>query len=201
MAGASLPLAFGALVAGAIVIDYGVKAIRPAFANSGSSASDSVLSGAAKAVAGFPASVNPLPGATGSRLDQGIDATGKKFLSPWTGTVEVSNARDSGWRGGGYVAVRSSDDPSQVYYLAEGITPIVRVGQRVTAGQSIALPVANPYNGIIGNIEAGLANPHNPRQPLAQVVKDSAGMVQTFYAWLEGLGGPKATSTAMAGRA
>ncbi len=197
MQGASMPLAFGALVAGAIVIDYGVKSIRPAFAGTTGNSGPPM----GKSVGGFPVSVNPLPGATGSRLDQGIDATGHDFPSPWHGIVEYATAHDPGWAGGGYVAVRSSENPDKVYYLAEGVIPIVKKGDTVNAGQKLAYPVANPYNGIIGNVEAGLANPHNVRQPLAQVVSDAKGMVEGFYGWLEALGGPKATSTAMAGRA
>jgi biotin carboxyl carrier protein len=142
-----------------------------------------------------------LPDSVGSRLDQGIDATGKTFLSPWAGTVVRANAKDSGWRGGGYIAVQSTDDPSKVAYFAEGITPIVKLGQIVTAGQRIGLPVSNPYNGIVGNIEFGPANPSSPGQPLAQVSNNARQMVLDFYGWLESVGGPKATSTSNAGAA
>jgi hypothetical protein len=206
MAGSSLPLAFGALLAGAIVIEYGVKNVRGTFSGTTDAQASTPgtpgahKSGKPRSVHGFPASVNPLPGATISRLDQGIDGTGTTFLSPWAGKVEYATAHDSGWDGGGYIAIRSSEDPHKVFYLAEGITPVVHRGDNVDAGQNIAMPVSNPYNGIVGNIEAGLANPHNVRQPLAKVVQDAAGMVHEFAAWLHGLGVPKPTSTAMAGK-
>jgi murein DD-endopeptidase MepM/ murein hydrolase activator NlpD len=144
---------------------------------------------------------NPIPGATGGRLDQGMDGTSKTFLSPFNGKVVFSQANDPGWQGGGYVAIQSTQDPNTVYYAAEGLTPTVQVGQTVTAGQQIATPRANPYNGIVGNFEIGRANPASPGQPLAQVVSNPAQMVQEFYSWLQGLGGPAATSTSNAGAA
>lgn len=199
MAGNNMALAFGALVAGAVVLDYGVKSAKGAFSGGGSPGLGGVTPG--KPSKGFPAAVDPLPGAIGSRLDQGIDATGKRFLAPWSGKVVYASASDPGWAGGGYVAVQSEADASKVYYLAEGIVPIVHVGQHVTAGEDIAHPAVNPYNGIVGNIEAGLANPSNPGQPLAQVVGNARQMVDNFYSWLRSLGGPAATSTGLAGHA
>lgn len=196
-------LAFGALVAGAIIIDYGVKNARGAFNSIGQNGTGTAsgASGVTKVVGTFPASVNPLPDTTGSRLDQGIDGTGKTFLSPWSGTVVKSNVHDPGWKGGGYVAIESSDDPSFVYYLAEGIAPVVHAGETVTAGQRIAFPIASPYNNIVGNIEAGLADPASPGRPLAQVSSTARAEVIQFADWLAGLGGPKPTSTGNAGRA
>jgi murein DD-endopeptidase MepM/ murein hydrolase activator NlpD len=144
---------------------------------------------------------NPIPGATGGRLDQGMDGTSKTFVSPFNGKVVYSQASDPGWQGGGYVAIQSAQDPNTVFYAAEGLTPTVQVGQTVTAGQQIATPRANPYNGIVGNFEIGRANPASPGQPLAQVVSNSAQMVQEFYSWLQGLGAPAATSTSNAGSA
>lgn len=157
--------------------------------------------GFAGKLAGAPVqtAVNPIPGATGSRLDQGFDVTGKQFLSPYAGTVVASQMSDSGWAGGGYVAVANAANPSQVEYFAEGLSPLVSQGQRVTAGEAIARPSINPYNGIIGNIETGPANPANPLQPLAQVASNPAGVVTQFYDWLRGLGAPAASSTSLAG--
>ncbi len=145
--------------------------------------------------------VNPVPGATGSRLDQGFDVTSQKFLAPFNGTVVYSTPSDPGWQGGGYVAIENALDPSNVIYFAEGLLPTVTVGQKVAAGQQIATPRSNPYNGIVGNIEFGPANPAAPEQPLAQVVGDAAAVVNQFYAWVRGLGGPAATSTSNAGHA
>lgn len=144
--------------------------------------------------------VNPVPGSTGSRLDQGFDLTGKQFLAPYSGTVVASQVSSSGWGGGGYVAVQSSANPSQVEYFAEGLTPLVQQGEKVTAGQAIGRPSLNPFNGIVGNIETGPANPKNPLQPLAQAVANPAQVVETFYQWLRSLGAPAATSTSNAGK-
>lgn len=145
--------------------------------------------------------VNPVPGAVGSRLDQGFDLTSKTFESPYAGTVVAEENSDPGWAGGGYVAIANAADPSQVEFFAEGLLPTVQKGQTVTAGQRIAIPARNPYNAITGNIETGPANPKNPLQPLAQVVSDPAAVVTNFYDWLRGLGAPAATSTALAGHA
>lgn len=145
--------------------------------------------------------VNPVPGAVASRLDQGIDLTGKSFVSPYAGTAVVSEMQDPGWKGGGYVAIESAADPHQITYFAEGISPLVQAGQKVVAGQGIGRPVMNPYNGIVGNIELGPANPNNPYQPLAQASSNAAGLVRGFAAWLASLGGPRPTSTSNAGRA
>jgi murein DD-endopeptidase MepM/ murein hydrolase activator NlpD len=144
---------------------------------------------------------NPVPGATGGRLDQGMDGTTQTFVAPFNGKVVFSEANDSGWAGGGYVAIQSAQNPSYVYYAAEGLTPTVQVGQTVTAGQQIATPRSNPYNGIVGNFEIGRANPASPGQPLAQVVSNPSQMVFEFYNWLRSLGVPAASSTSNAGSA
>jgi biotin carboxyl carrier protein len=142
---------------------------------------------------------NPFPGAVGSRLDQGFDLTAKQLLAPFAGTVVASNPTDPGWAGGGYLAIRSATNPQQVIYMAEGLAPVVQVGQTVQAGEVVAQPAINPYNGISGNIESGWANPGNPNQPDAQVAQNKPSIAESFYNWLRGLGGPAATSTANAG--
>jgi hypothetical protein len=162
--------------------------------------------GAAAGVAGLLAGVtgtstNPVPGATASRLDQGLDVTSKAFESPFAGTVVASEQHDSGWQGGGYVAIQEQGNPQEVVYEAEGLAPVVRQGQPVNAGQVVATPVASPYNNIVGNAEIGLANPASPTQPLAQVVSNPAAEVLGFYQWIRSLGGPVATSTGNAGKA
>ena len=142
---------------------------------------------------------NPIPGAIGNRLDQGFDGTTQTFLSPFNGTVVYSAASDPGWSGGGYVAIAADAQTSWVYYAAEGLTPTVSQGEHVSAGQSIATPRPNPYNGITGNFEIGRANPAAPGQPLAQVISNPAAMVLEFYSWIRSLGGPVASSTGNAG--
>jgi hypothetical protein len=145
--------------------------------------------------------VNPVPGATGSRLDQGFDLTSKTFVSPYAGKVVSSTPNSPGWMGGGYVAIANLLNPKQVTYFAEGILPAVSQGETVQAGQTIGVPAINPYNAIPGNIEIGPANPAAPTQPLAQVVSNPAAAVRSFYNWLKTLGGPTASSTSQAGSA
>lgn len=146
--------------------------------------------------------VNPIPGASANRLDQGFDVTGKNFLAPFTGKVVASSQSDPGWGGGGYIAIQNATNPNDVIYMAEGLAPLLQKGATVTAGERVAVPRMSPYpSGGFGTIEIGPANPKNPLQPLAQVVSDPAGAVMKFYDWLRSLGAPAATSTSLAGHA
>lgn len=144
---------------------------------------------------------NPFPGATGSRLDQGFDMTSQHFLAPADSKIVFASASVSGWQGGGLVAglILSGPKKGKVWYMAEGISPVVKQGQTVRAGVSVARPVPNPYNGITGNIEAGWANPASPTQPLAQVSSNKSAVAWDFYNWIRSLGGPTASSTGNAG--
>ena len=45
----------------------------------------------------------------------------------------------------------------------------------MNAGDRIGVAVHNPYNTIVGNIEAGWADPSSPGQPLAQSLAGYAG--------------------------
>jgi biotin carboxyl carrier protein len=141
--------------------------------------------------------------ATGSRLDQGFDLTSKIFGAPAPSRIVYSKQIDPGWAGGGYVAgqVLSGPQAGKVWYMAEGIAPDVQVGQTVMQGERVGIPVSNPYNGIVGNIETGFANPASPGQPLAQVVANPRQSVLDFYNWIRSLGAPAATSTSSAGHA
>jgi putative peptide zinc metalloprotease protein len=128
------------------------------------------------AIAGY---VNPLPGAVPSRVDQGVDYTlsSEGFLAPAQSVIIEADANNPGWAGGGYVAAEIMSGPmaGHVYYVAEGVTPAVAVGDVVSEGTPIATPVASPYNGIVGNIEAGWADPNVPGRPLAQSLEGYAG--------------------------
>lgn len=144
---------------------------------------------------------NPFPGATGSRLDQGFDLTGKQFLAPAPSKIVYSSQSVAGWKGGGLVAgqILSGPKAGMVWYMAEGISPTVSVGQQIGAGAQVGVPAMNPYNGLIGNIEAGWANPAAPTQPLAQVSSNPSSVAWDFYNYIRSLGGPAATSTGNAG--
>lgn len=175
--------------------------MSPSFAASLAAAQGATAAAPGLTTTAVGPSTNPVPGATGSRLDQGFDGTATSFVAPFAGTVVYSSASDSGWAGGGYVAIRSAADPSKVFYAAEGLLPTVKVGDTVAPGQTIAQPATNPYNGVVGNFEIGWANPNAPGQPLAQVASDPRQVSLDFYNWLRSLGGPAATSTADAGSA
>lgn len=209
MARANLPLAFGELLIGALIIEAAIKGasigdvIRGTAKQSGVSglggSAGNVNSG--QAAGGLPFGKNP----QGTRLDQGQDLTADQFNAPVSGTIVKADQSNGGWAGGGVVGLKM-DNPvpelgSDVLYFAEGLAPTVKVGQHVSAGDQIAVPAINPYNGIIGNIEWGLANPKDASQPLAQVVGDARASVLAFYKWALGVGAPKATSTGNAGLA
>ena len=146
---------------------------------------------------------NPFPGATGSRLDQGFDFTSQHFNAPAKMRIYYAVASDSGWKGGGYIVGQLLDGPKKgmYMYLAEGVVPQPNVvaGAVIGEGTPIAMPAPNPYNGITGNVEAGWANPANPRQPLAQVSANPPQVAWDFYNYIRSLGGPTASSTGNAG--
>lgn len=207
---ANLPLAFGELLVGALVIEAAIKgasigdvirgnAKQAGITGLGSSATATVNSG--QAAGGAPFSKN----ATSSRLDQGQDVTSEMFNAPVSGTIVAADQSNAGWAGGGAVAIKMDSAikglGSDVLYFTEGLAPTVKVGQHVNQGDQIAIPAVNPYNGVIGNIEWGLANPRSPTQPLAHVASDPVGAVQAFYKWALSIGAPKASQTGLAGHA
>jgi hypothetical protein len=179
---ANLPLAFAEVLAGAVLVDAAIKGDSIANVVRGKATpknplpglglgSSSTGAGGGGATNVTPGTyTNPFPGASASRVDQGVDYTSNQFLAPGRSQILVANTSDPGWRGGGYIAAKLLDGPlaGTVYYVAEGIAPIVTVGETIAAGASLGRPVANPYNGTVGSIEAGWANPSSPGQPLAQ---------------------------------
>lgn len=137
--------------------------------------------------------VNPLPGASFSRTDMGVDGTSRVFRAPADSKILVSNASDPGWRGGGYIAgvILNGPDKGKVWYAAEGLSPHVHVGQIVRAGGNIASPRPNPYNGISGNFEWGWAMRSQPGTPLAHGVYTEGAVTaagRDFRRWLHSLG-------------
>lgn len=162
-------------------------------APTGGSSNASTPSGGSTTSSGAPISSggNPFPGGwQPSRLDMGYDGTFKgQIASPVDGVVTYMNPHDSGWEGGGYVAIKSNGPlgnlPSRTLYFAEGIVPTVKQGQKVKQGQQIASPIPNPYNGITGNIEWGLADDTVPQQPLAHVISNPSHMVLEFSHWVQ----------------
>jgi hypothetical protein len=203
---ANLPLAFAEVLAGAIILDAGIKGDsianvvkgqatqHPLGSSSGSTTAGTGSSSGSGSSSGY---VNPFPGAKASRVDQGVDYTGTQFLAPGNSRILQADQSNPGWKGGGYIAAQLIDGPlaGTVYYVAEGIAPLVQAGQTVAAGTPLGRPVTNPYNGILGNIEAGWANPASPGQPLAQATGGYAEGASTaagasFNRFVQALGGP-----------
>lgn len=185
---ANLPLAFGEILVGAIVLDAGIKgagiadvvqgkATQAPLPGSGSTSASGSSGGGGSSKIPAGSYTNPFPGAKTGRIDQGVDYTITQALSPGKAKVLVADASNSGWGGGGYLALQLLDGPlaGQVMYIAEGFKPTVKVGQVVNAGAVLGHAIKNPYNGILGNIEAGWANPSNPGQPLAQTLGGYSG--------------------------
>ncbi|MDQ6784124.1 MAG: M23 family metallopeptidase, partial [Actinomycetota bacterium] len=80
---------------------------------------------------------NPLRGIVGLtplRIDQGVDYAGSGPLYAIGDGVVVSTT-NSGWPGGAFIAIRLTDGPAagDVVFEAENITPLVSIGQQVTA--------------------------------------------------------------------
>ncbi len=218
---ANLPLAFAELLAGGILITAGASDPNGSVANvlkgadhglapigKGSSTTATGTPGtgstppALNTPVGKPSGtltgsyINPTPQVSGwTRVDQGVDLTlSGNYLAPGNSHVLYASDSNSGWAGGGYMALQLLDGPyaGSVYYVSEGIKALVQAGQTVTAGTPIAAPATNPYNGVWGNIETGWAQPHNFMLPLAQAtgphneVSTAAG--ESFNTFLQGLG-------------
>jgi phage-related protein len=105
---------------------------------------------------------NPLPGNSYgvSRIDQGVDFTGPGPVAAiGAGQVQHVATGNTGWgppagpAPGLFMTYRLSTGPlaGSSVYVAEGANPVVRVGQRIAAGQHIAT-----MNG--SSIETGFAN-------------------------------------------
>jgi murein DD-endopeptidase MepM/ murein hydrolase activator NlpD len=97
---------------------------------------------AAEVATGSSGYVNPLPGFTKGRTDQGVDYSAK----PGTPIRAIGNAKVLGiepnwFQGQPYVYYRLTDGPQagRIVYVAEQITPQVKVGQTVRAGQRIGV--------------------------------------------------------------
>lgn len=211
---ANLPLAFAELLAGGVIIAAGVSDPKGSIANvikgeakgiasfnTGSAAAAPSASVARSGSASSSSYVNPLPGATASRVDQGVDYTSQSFVAPGASKILVADQSNGGWGGGGYVAGQLLNGPyaGKVWYMAEGLSPSVSAGDTVTPGQTVATPVASPYNQIVGNIEAGWANPSSPTQPLAQISSDRSAVALSWNRFVQALGGPLSTITENAG--
>jgi murein DD-endopeptidase MepM/ murein hydrolase activator NlpD len=137
MAGAGLAIPFGALIAGAVVIDYGVKSMRGAF--SGGSSTSPFTGKIRLPVSG--------PGVRWERTDQGVDAnTGKAGDPIYAVEAGVVTQIVDFYQGQPAVVISSPGLPGGAtgIYYAEGISPSVRVGQKISLGQQIGVTTSQP---------------------------------------------------------
>jgi hypothetical protein len=94
--------------------------------------------------------VNPIgSGLVGARIDMGVDYTGRGNLYA-LGDGTIVNINNVGWPGGKFLCIRLVN--GLYAYYAENITPYVKLGQKVTAGQRIAFA-----NGSYPFVEIGWA--------------------------------------------
>jgi murein DD-endopeptidase MepM/ murein hydrolase activator NlpD len=155
--------------------------------------------------------VNPFPvGWQPNRLDMGYDGTFKRKIgAPFDGRIHFAGVLKGNWRGSRGVIIKANQGigngvPTDTLYFAEGITPTVKAGDRVKAGQTIATPSVNPYNGVIGNIEFGVCaqGPVGEQtDPYAETgISNRREMVLRFADWAHRvLGVAKPSSTSDAG--
>ncbi len=152
---------------------------------------------------------NPFPGGWApSRLDMGYDGTfSGQVAAPCAGTITYASDSFSNW--GGWIEIKLDQKPSTLatstIYFAEGISPIVRSGH-VNAGDPIGNAVPNRnWNGIVGNIEWGVAQDGSVGTPTNTYVYGQCGSagaaasVFAFVQWAESLGVAAPTSTDNAG--
>lgn len=207
---ATLPLAFAELLIGAIVIDAGIKGDSitnvvkgqatshgmpgSASASTSSGGSSTPTDPSAKVTPG--SYVNPFPGASASRVDQGVDYTiTRPVLAPGDFVVKHIG-QIAGF--GTYIAGQLLSGPlgGRGVYFAEGLAPAngVHVGSVIKAGQPVAVPAQGPYGH--GVIESGWANITSSwYAPLAQSTGGyhegvSAAAGASFNRFVQALGGP-----------
>lgn len=138
---------------------------------------------------------NPFPdGWQPNRLDMGYDGTfTTKIVAPFSGTIIYAANSFSNW--GGYIEIKADQTPSglptSTLYFAEGVGVVVGAGTHVTAGQEIAKPVPSVWNGILGNIEWGIAQEGPVGSPTNTYVYGKCGSagaksdVLNFASWAE----------------
>lgn len=126
------------------------------------------------------------------RVDMGVDYGGSGPLYA-LGSGTIANLYNSGWPGGTFLTIHL--DTGQYVYYAEDVQPLVRIGQKVTAGEHIANATGGP-----SGIEVGWAAPPGTGTTMAasagqQSHTGDPGSVSTAYGQLmsdliKALGGP-----------
>jgi hypothetical protein len=102
---------------------------------------------------GFAGYANPLKGARvkAERIDMGVDYAGTGvYEALGRGVVTQSRSSGSGWPGpGGYVEYRITEGPlnGKYVYMAEGVSPLKKVGDIVNRGDPVARFTADQSSG------------------------------------------------------
>ena len=137
--------------------------------------------------------VSPFLNATTGRIDQGVDFTGTGPILA-VGDAEILQTGAPGWPEGGGVLYRLLNGPraGAVIYVFEGVRATVHAGERVSAGEQIAVFVPG------GSIEMGFADASGV--PLSH--GEYTEGVETVWghkmaAFLADLGGPSALNPAL----
>jgi murein DD-endopeptidase MepM/ murein hydrolase activator NlpD len=196
------PLAFAEILAGSILIDYGIKAFQgglsTAQASGGTGGAVSTVPGGALASPNSSGYVNPfakirggMGALTRERLDMGWDfhtsGAGDPILS--IGNAKVTAILNDWWQGQPLIMTQltSGPDAGKLVYYAEGLVPNVSVGQTVVAGQQIATTTAQPSGLEFG--WGGSASGQTLQQVIAPGSGDTAGAAaDSFHAFLTSLG-------------
>lgn len=203
---ANLPLAFAELLAGGILITAGASDPNGSIASVvqgldsgkgiasfGTGSSSTPTSTTPQATAdGY---VNPFPGASSSRVDQGVDYTITQPVKA-PGTLAIKHVGNiSGF--GTYIAGQLLDGPlaGRGVYFAEGLAPAAGVtpGAVIPKGADVAVPAQGPYGH--GVIESGWADIKSSwYAPLAQstggFANASTAAGASYNRFVQALGGP-----------
>jgi len=167
---ANLVLSFAELLAGAVILDAAIKGdsianviqgkatSHPLAGSSGSSAGQAAAGGGGASSAAAGTYINPVPGASSGRIDQGVDYSlgPAGFVAP--GRSKILNVSSGGGWGNEFVTGQLLDGPlaGKVWYIAEAAktAPGIVVGKIVSTGEQI-VPQGSSTGGAI---EAGWAN-------------------------------------------
>ncbi|PZS12310.1 MAG: hypothetical protein DLM64_05155 [Solirubrobacterales bacterium] len=138
--------------------------------------------------------VNPIPkGATPERIDMGVDYGGTGNLLA-LGNGVVTQVNPGGWgQYGNYIEYQLADGPQKGRYIyyAEGVTPQVKVGQKLSAGQIVASMIPGWHSGIEVGYSSGRTNTAYASSAYAAAgdgSRTAAG--QAFSDLVKSLGGP-----------
>ncbi len=139
--------------------------------------------------------VSPFLNATTGRIDQGVDFTGTGPIAA-VGDAKILKTGAPGWPEGGGVLYQllSGSRSGQVIYVYEGLTPTVKAGDRVLAGEQIATFVPG------GSIEMGFAD--TAGVPLAHSVYQEGAVTEwgrEMQAFLNEIGGSSSLSLSFSG--